>query len=167
MKIPPPAKYRWLDRMQEVDRQHQVTERAVVRLWIAARDGDVRLPPEARFRDVSDLLGADPPAPDPTGVLERTFLIRLFAVFEEACRRCRIERFGRSPEDRIGCERLLAWLPNQPPCWITGEMHRDADTVRDYRNDLIHLDRRHPRVLFRDAKRRLSGFLKGLPEDWQ
>ena len=167
MKAAAPLKYQWLDRLQEVDRQYRLTVRAVRGYWISGRDGTVVLPPDAALRNVSHLLGSQPPEVDAGGVLERTFLIRLFAVFEEACRRCRIERYQRTLEDQIGCRQLLTWLPRQAGCWITQTMHRLADEVRDYRNDLIHLNREHAPVRFADARGRLGGYLKGLPEDWR
>ena len=161
MSGPTAAKYIWLDRLGEVDRQYRLARAAVAALLRAVEDGRVTLTGTERPRALRTLLGDGGTA----GVLERTFHVRLFAVFEEACRRCWTEFVG-SDRDRIDVRALLPRLQAHSRGRIDAATLAAADAVRAVRNGLVHGGAAAGRVSLAGAKKSLGDFLAGLPDRW-
>ena len=156
-----PAKQYWFSVIKAVERHHNAALLAVAEFRRLVESEGRRLPTGLTPRDLVALTGGGGDA----GELGVTFFVRLFAAFEEACRRCWIDHIRRASE-RIGAEDLLNSLQHRYPTRITPSLLTDVHAARNYRNDLVHLNREHPPVSFRDARRRLARFLSGLPDDW-
>ncbi len=85
-----------------------------------------------------------------------------FARFEHAARTCWRDRFGRN--DAIRTRDLLDGLAAK--CNVPPDVLAETHAVRSHRNDLMHLDRRHPDRTLRAMVRSLRRFLSHLPDVW-
>jgi hypothetical protein len=97
--------------------------------------------------------------------LEGTYLIRMWAVFEEAWVSFWRHRTGQA--GTIKAMHLIQWAHG------VQERHRAADDVTDdvnrvrlYRNFLVHGDHPAPRVPIENAKTYLNRHLVKLPDQW-
>jgi hypothetical protein len=95
--------------------------------------------------------------------LETTFLIRLFAEFESGLRDAWQYFFRRTThppmKDLLSAIAALRLVPQD---WLDG-----ADSVREYRNGLVHEGTTGGQpVPIREARRLLCSFLSRLPPDW-
>lgn len=94
--------------------------------------------------------------------LERTYLVRLFALFEETLRDIWKDSFARGTEPRArelldGCAAKRRITPEE----LLLEVHE----VRNYRNFVVH-GTPAPVVALAVAKSRLCRFLGWMPESW-
>ena len=156
------AKLRYATLFRDVERHYLVAAAAVTVYHDALREGRIA-PKTGDVRTVRELAGVGR-SNDP-GELEATFLIRLFAAFEEGCRRCRIDRYRKSEDDRIGTEVLIDWLAGKAA--VLTAYVEPVHRVRRYRNDLLHLNREQDPVRFADARTALGKYLSCLPENWR
>ena len=163
MSDPAPRKREFQQLLRDVDRHFLMAARAVSDLREMVRRGDV--PHEPNLLPTLHDLSPPTPSHDRPGELENAFLLRLFVAFEEGCRRCRIECFKDGREDRIQAEPLINFLANK--VGVVDPLLTEVHAVRDYRNDLIHLNRDHTPIGFTTARRRLGKFLSRLPERWR
>ena len=95
--------------------------------------------------------------------LERTYLVRLFALFEETLRDIWLS-FGKNSQPKTkdlldGCASRRK-IPTSAP-----ELLTDAHAVREFRNFIVH-GTPAPVVSLADAKSRLCKFLAHMPESW-
>jgi hypothetical protein len=98
-----------------------------------------------------------------TARLETTYLIRLFAVFEQALREYWKRGLGRNsePPARTIINALTSRLK------VPSAVSDSAHLVREYRNQLVHeIHELGVAVTLRDAQARLSRFIGRLPPDW-
>lgn len=94
--------------------------------------------------------------------LERTYLVRLFALFEDGLRQIWLQSFGKPTtppmKDLIdGCTARRAVTPD--------DLRTRVHEVREYRNSVLH-GTPAPIVALADSKSRLCRFLAWMPEDW-
>lgn len=97
----------------------------------------------------------------PTAV-EEAMKVRAFALFEAACRACWRDHFGR--DDAIRTRDLIDGLAAR--CQMPAVVSAEAHGVREHRNDLVHLDRKHPPREMRLVTAALRRFLSHLPDGW-
>jgi hypothetical protein len=133
--------------------EHEAARRAITFLLERAADDPSLLRPEdPTFADLRACLRN----------LERTYIVRLFALFEETLRGVWNDAFGRATTPGAmdllnGCAATRAISP--------ATLLSDAHEVREYRNFVIH-GTPAPVVALADSKRRLCRFLAWMPESW-
>lgn len=150
-----------------IKRQERIERiRAVENEYRAAADG-VRL--------LMDQLRADPNWGEKHGWrardgnqlsenLESTYLIRLYAEFEAGLRDVWAHYFARTTHPTVRDLLIaIAGRRNIPQDWL-----EDADTVRLYRNAIVHegSDDHIEALPLADARRHLCRYFSRLPEDW-
>ena len=159
---PLPAKAYWFGVVKAVERHRNGASVAVATLRRMVETGESDLPDGLSLRDLRALAGGEGIG---LGEVEKTFFIRLFAAFEEACRRCCLDHIQRRSR-RVGAEDLLDSLQNRYPLRITPDLLAEVHAARNYRNDLVHLNEGFRPIPFEEARRHLARFLNGLPDDW-
>lgn len=143
---------RVMEQLQSVVAEHDAARRSVAFLLEhAASDPSFLRTGDPTFAELRTCLKN----------LERTYLVRLFAVFEEAIREVWADAFGRRTTPRTkevvdGC----ASRRRMPPRNVD-QVHE----VREYRNSIIH-GAPAKIVSLGDAKSRLCRFLAWMPENW-
>jgi hypothetical protein len=94
--------------------------------------------------------------------LERTYFVRLFALFEESLRDVWEKSFGKTTSPK--CVHLLkgcAARTGMKPDTLLAEVHE----VREFRNYVVH-GTPAPVVTLAVAKSRLCRFFSWMPESW-
>jgi hypothetical protein len=144
----------WGQRIKEVERQQKTARLAVERLRTQMhRDTSIAL----RFPDVRNVT--------PTlQELDPTYVIRIFAVFENGLRSYwNTEKPGKKPDmkplmDAIGSRRKIDY-----------NILKEAHEVRDYRNQIVHQKMKGEAKLsytMEEVRRRLSLYFDRLPFQW-
>jgi hypothetical protein len=143
-----------LERMRAIEREFRVA-RIAAGVFKDALRGD----PGLLFGE--QLEAADAAAFDSN--LERTYLLRLFAEFEQGLRDWWQNGLGRKREIRTFQLIRSAAAKRSIP----SDDRDDAQAVREYRNSLIHEgDADAEPVSFNDARRALCKYFSRLPLDW-
>jgi len=97
--------------------------------------------------------------------LERTYLIRMWAVFEAAWVSFWRHRTGQA--GTIKAMHLIQWAEGvQEGHKAADDVTANVNRVRLYRNFLVHGDHPAPRVPIGDAKTYLNRHLVKLPDQW-
>lgn len=142
-----------MDALDRVVAEHEAARVAIAFLLAKAQSDPTLLPSGGpTFADLRSCLNN----------LERTYLVRLFALFEETLRDVWKDSFGRNT--RPTAENLLngcAARRSITPAKFLSDVHE----VRAFRNEIIH-GTPAPVVALADAKRRLCRFLGWMPESW-
>jgi hypothetical protein len=148
----PNEAFAWGTRIKAVEREYVVARFAADRLDQQARDSPKILHGDLRLRDIRML----------TECLEGTYLLRVFAEFEQGLRtylRAFKIKVPKNAEQLINKVRDRARIAND-----------DADkvhAVRRYRNTLIHDEvEPAPPVSMREATRNLGIFMGWLQREW-
>ena len=94
--------------------------------------------------------------------LEKTYIIRIFAEFEKALRD--YYKNGMTRPRRPNVEVLMERVASN--CYVHADVLRDADSVRDYRNGLIHDSHECLEIPIRITKSYLGKYLSFLPQNW-
>jgi hypothetical protein len=148
----PHRRFDWHERIKAVEREYWSARIAVDRL-------------SAEVTHDPGVLGDGPRPRDLASTdenLEGTYLIRMFAEFETGVR-----SYWRTirPHARTSVEILLARVGDR--FVIPADVIQEAQTVRIYRNKLVH-DREEEveAVTIADARHRLATYLARLPIQW-
>lgn len=148
----PQRRFDWHERIKAVEREYWSTRIAIDRL-------------SAQVTHDPGILGNGPRPRDLESAdenLEGTYLIRMFAEFETGVR-----SYWRTirPRARTPVESLLARVGDR--CEIPLDVIQDAQTVREYRNQLVHdRDEQVKAVTIADARHRLATYFARLPIKW-
>ena len=145
----PQRRFDWHERIKAVEREYWSTRIAIDRLsaQVALDLGVLGIGPRPR-----DLEAADEN-------LEGTYLVRMFAEFETGVR-----SYWRTirPRARTPVESLLSRVGDR--CDIPLDVIQGAQTVREYRNKLVHdRDEKVKAVSIADARHRLAMYFARLP----
>ena len=148
----PQRRFDWHERIKAVEREYWSTRIAIDRLsaQVALDLGVLGIGPSPR-----DLEAADEN-------LEGTYLVRMFAEFETGVR-----SYWRTirPRARTPVESLLSRVGDR--CDIPLDVIQGAQTVREYRNKLVHdRDEKVKAVSIADARHRLAMYFARLPIEW-
>ncbi len=148
----PGEKYRRSGRVKAVEAEYRAARVAADRL-LAGVEAGLPLPAATDLKAVRAMA---------TG-LEATYLIRLFAEFENGLRAI-WEDYYRRPS-QPGAEQLVDAVPTR--AGVPEEFTLSVHGTREYRNSLVH-DRGDPPPAVRlpDARHALCAFLSRLPERW-
>jgi hypothetical protein len=162
----PDDRFAWLDRIKAVDREHSAARLAIVRLLDQAGIDSTILSVPARSRSGPPSLGKAIQLRDlklASDRLEGTYVIRLFAEFESGLRHYWLTARKTDPPGRT--RDLLDSMAAR--CGISTVRLREAHSVREYRNGLVHL-RSEPaaEIAIGIARNRLCAFFSFLPENW-
>jgi hypothetical protein len=150
----PADRHDWAQRIKAVERQYKTARLAIDRLRAQSQaDASIVLQfPDAR--NVKETLQD----------LEPTYVIRIFAVFENGLRSYwQSVNPGRKPDmkplmDAIGSK-----------CKVPYEILKQAHEVREYRNQIVHQRKPGEAVLYiamDEVRRRLSMYFDRLPFRW-
>ena len=93
--------------------------------------------------------------------LEQTYLVRMFAVFEEALREIRRTVYGKT--GAIQTYMLLEQCASRQH--VVADDLDNAHLVRDYRNSIVHGGEAVP-VTLPQARQWLCKFFKWMPPEW-
>lgn len=93
--------------------------------------------------------------------LEDTYLVRVFALFETALRRYWRQGLGRN--SRPSAKDLLNSIASN--CSMTSTVLERTQSVREYRNKLVH-EGDAPPVTLAEARGHLCTYLSNLPRYW-
>lgn len=148
----PNEAYAWGTRIKAVEREYVVARFAAEHLDQQARDNPEILRRTVRLRDIRML----------TDRLEGTYILRVFAEFEQGLRKF-LRDFGikipNKAEQLINKVRDRTHIPNK----VSDAVHE----VRRYRNTLIHDDAEPAApVSMREATRSLGTFIGWLQREW-
>lgn len=141
----------WLDRIKAVEVEWKVAVVAADHLLDAVSRSAVVLPADLRPRDIRVMAAG----------LERTYLIRLFAVFETGVR-----SYWATVRDTIPRTRDLldgvASIRSIPPAELAG-----SHAVREVRNRLVHEPGdAEPMIPLSPARKAVCLFFSRLPLEW-
>jgi hypothetical protein len=148
----PHRRFDWHERIKAVEREYWSARIAVDRLSSAATHDPSVLGDGPRPRDLA--------ATDEN--LEGTYLIRMFAEFETGVR-----SYWRTikPRSRAPAETVLARVGDR--CSIPLDVIQAAQTVRIYRNKLVHdRDQEVEAVVIAEARHSLASYFARLPIRW-
>jgi hypothetical protein len=143
----------WLRRIKAVEREYYAARFSVDRTLGQVRADPTILTGDLRAREIERAAS----------LLEETYILRLFAVFESGLRLyLRLARNRRPPsktEDLLNSVASRRGIPH--------EQLRKAHQVRDYRNDLVHerYENSDP-ITIKDARSHLCHFFSFLARDW-
>jgi hypothetical protein len=143
----------WLGSIKSVEREYQATRFAVDRVLGQVKQDPSLLTGDVRVREIERAVL----------FLEGTYTIRLFAEFESGLRlffgSARKRRPPSKTEDLLNSVAARQGIPH--------ERLRNAHTVREYRNDLIHHRQRQAGPLpIAEARGYLCGYFSFLPRHW-
>lgn len=94
--------------------------------------------------------------------LEITYLVRLFAEFEDNLRD--YWRHGRKRKSKPNMTLLMD--STAAYCFMNSDDVDQAHEVREYRNDVFHERRHDPRFDFQTCRSKLACFVRWLPRQW-
>jgi hypothetical protein len=148
----PHRRYEWHERVKGVEREYRATRLGLARLELHARS-DPGILKDAEKGSLS--------LPDAVENVEGTYLIRMFAEFENALR----SYWLTFRETRPNAEALVDGIGSRRK--ILSDPIEDVHAVRDYRNGLVHESEKNVEpIAIGGAGRRLNLFLSRLPEEW-
>lgn len=150
----PHDRFEWHDRIKAVERECRLTQLGLVRL-----DADARVD-SAILRDAGS-VGGSRALGDAIRNAEGTYLIRMFAEFENALR-----SYWRTLRPTVPVTRdLVDGVASQRR--VGDGLRLDVHRVRNYRNQLVHeFESGADPVPIADARGHLNRFLRRLPEGW-
>jgi hypothetical protein len=96
--------------------------------------------------------------------LDKTYLLRLFAEFEEILRDYLAVVRPSPRRRRTRMEHLMNRVSGI--CRMPWDILQNAHEVRAYRNEVVHLGERSERLSFTDCKSRLGRYISFLPANW-
>ena len=145
-------RYDWLRRLKDSEERYRTARWALGVARRGVAEGRIGTTEEVTVAAVDRVLRES----------EDVYLVQLFAVFEEACRRCLGDHHGRDPHIRT--RDLIDTLAAR---WsVTGEVRRRVHEIREYRNRLIHSGDDQPALEYGTARTNLSRFLGCAPDAW-
>jgi len=145
-------RHEWETRIKDVEREFRAMESAGERL----RDSVARDPTIAMTDPRVQMIG------DARSNLEGTYLVRLYAVFENGIREywMTVVRPTKPP-----MEVLLKSIASKRR--IQHELSQPVDEVRTYRNSIVHdHSEQFLPIRLSDARRRLCMYFSRMPYDW-
>jgi len=144
------------DRMLEIKSCEQMCDagRAATEYFLRVCDSDPSQMPKEMTFSVSDIRACHED-------LERTYLVRLFALFEATIRDYWGRGCGKKSHPLVGT--LLDRIASR--CYMRYDVLSNAHVVRNYRNLLVHGGVAKP-VTLSEARGHLCTFLSYLPREW-
>jgi len=142
-----------IEQIRSCESMCEAGKAATAHFWEVCLSDPTRIPATGNFR-MRDIRACHDD-------LERTYLVRMFAIFEMILREFwqRVARKRSHPPVNQLLDRIAV------RCHVSIEHLARAHSVREFRNALVHGGRGEP-VTLGDARSYLCRFLSNLPRQW-